>query len=119
MRPLATLRGRRIFAFCGIARPERFFELLEAAGSGPAARAVFPDHFDYPERALDRLAGSARAADCPVLLTTEKDAVKIRGRSGSIAGFETFVLRIGLELPAGFRESVRAAIESFPRGGRT
>ncbi|MGD0782138.1 MAG: tetraacyldisaccharide 4'-kinase, partial [Candidatus Aminicenantales bacterium] len=74
--PLAALRGRRIFAFCGIARPERFFELLEAAGSAPAARAVFPDHFDYPDRSLDRLADSARAADCPVLLTTEKDAVK-------------------------------------------
>jgi tetraacyldisaccharide 4'-kinase len=115
---LAALRGRRIFAFCGIARPERFFELLEAAGSAPAARAVFPDHFDYPDRSLDRLADSARAADCPVLLTTEKDAVKIRGRRRSITGFETFVLRIGLELPAGFHERVRAAVESLPLGGR-
>jgi tetraacyldisaccharide 4'-kinase len=116
--PLSALRGRRIFAFCGIARPERFFELLESAGAAPAARAVYPDHFDYPGRALERLSASARAADCHVLLTTEKDAVKIRDRRRAIAGFEAFVLRIGLELPADFHKRVRDAVEDDPRGGR-
>ena len=116
--PLSSLRGRRIYAFCGIARPERFFELLAAAGSAPAARSAFPDHFDYPDPALVRLAAAARAADCPVLLTTEKDAVKIRDRRGWMAGFEVHVLRIGLVLPAGFHERVRSAVENFPRGGR-
>jgi tetraacyldisaccharide 4'-kinase len=117
-RPLSSLRGRRVFAFCGIARPERFFALIEAAGAGPDGRAVFPDHFDYPDRALTRLAADARAADCDVLLTTEKDAVKIRERRTPFAGFEVYVLRIGLTLPAGFHERVRAALEADPNGGR-
>jgi len=118
VRPLSALRGRRIYAYCGIARPERFFELLEAAGTAPAARAVFPDHFDYPDAALVRLADAAREADCPVLLTTEKDAVKIRDRREAIVGFESFVLRIELDLPAGFHERIREAVVNSSPGGR-
>lgn len=118
VRPLSALRGRRIYAFCGIARPERFFELLQAAGTAPSARAIFPDHFDYPDTALVRLAAAAREADCPVLLTTEKDAVKIRDRREAIAGLESFVLRIDLELPSGFHERVRDAVMNSSRGGR-
>jgi tetraacyldisaccharide 4'-kinase len=117
-RPLSGLRGRRVFAFCGIARPERFFALIESAGVPPAGRSVFPDHFDYPDRALARLAAEARAAGCAVLLTTEKDAVKIRERRALLSGFEACVLRIGLTLPAGFHERVRTAVEAAPGGGR-
>jgi tetraacyldisaccharide 4'-kinase len=116
--PLSVLKGRRVFAFCAIARPERFFALLESAGSKPAGKTVFPDHFDYPEKALARLAADARAADCAVLMTTEKDAVKIRDRGALLTGFETYILRIGLDLPAGFYALVRAAVETVPRGAR-
>jgi tetraacyldisaccharide 4'-kinase len=116
--PLSALKGRRLFAFCGIARPERFFALLESAGVKPAGRSVFPDHFDYPDQALARLAAEARAAGCDVLLTTEKDAVKIRERRALLSGLEACVLRIGLTLPAGFHERVRTAVQAGPGGGR-
>ena len=116
--PLSALKGRRVFAFCGIARPERFFALLVSAGVGPAGKADYQDHFDYPDKALARLAADARAADCAILLTTEKDAVKIWDRRALLAGFETYVLRIGLELPAGFYALVRAVVETGPQGAR-
>jgi tetraacyldisaccharide 4'-kinase len=115
-RPLGILKDRAFFAFCGIARPERFFEMLETSGVRPAGRAVFPDHFDYPGRALARLAADARAAGCAVLLTTEKDAVKIRDRRGPLAGLEILVLRIGLDLPAEFYAHIRVALGPGPRG---
>lgn len=103
-----------ILAFCGIARPERFFALLESAGLRPAVRLRFPDHHDYPERSLARIAAAARAASCRGLVTTEKDAVKLRERVAASTGLPAYFLKLGLELPDAFFEAVRSRL---PRAG--
>jgi tetraacyldisaccharide 4'-kinase len=115
-RPLSSLIGRRVFAFSGIARPERFFNQLAGSGVFPAARRAFPDHYNYPGSALEEIAATALAAGCDALLTTEKDAVKLRGRLEPGQGAEAFVLLIGLELPVEFFEAVRAAVEPSEQG---
>jgi tetraacyldisaccharide 4'-kinase len=103
-----TLRGRRISAFCGIARPERFFAALEGLGLAPEVRTSFPDHFAYPDIALTRIATAVRGTEA--IVVTEKDAVKLRGRSAALGGAPVFALRIGLALPdAFFALVVRAA----------
>ncbi len=67
--PLDTLRGRRLLAAAGIARPQRFFEMLRAAGLEIDERPL-PDHHDFAE--LPWPAGT------PEVVLTEKDAVKLR-----------------------------------------
>lgn len=67
-----ALRGRRVFAFAGLADNKQFFESL--AGLDVIGTKSFPDHHDYTAAdvaALKREAGDA------TLVTTEKDAVKI------------------------------------------
>ncbi|MFZ1085242.1 MAG: tetraacyldisaccharide 4'-kinase [Terracidiphilus sp.] len=66
-----------VAAFCGIARPEQFFEGLESAGMEIAARFAFPDHFTYTRPALDELLANAQAAGAHSLITTEKDLVRL------------------------------------------
>lgn len=66
---LASLRGRRLVAAAGLARPERFFEMLRAFGLDVDARPL-PDHFDFAT-----LPWSPDTAD---VIVTEKDAVKLR-----------------------------------------
>jgi tetraacyldisaccharide 4'-kinase len=61
----------RLVALAGIARPDRFFDMLRAQGLEFDAIPL-PDHYDYR---LNPLAG--RNFDCALL--TEKDAVKFRG----------------------------------------
>ena len=63
----------RLIALAGIARPERFFEMLRGHGLEFEAMAL-PDHYDYR---LNPLAG--RNFDCALL--TEKDAVKCRANA--------------------------------------
>lgn len=65
---LDALRGRRVLAAAGIARPQRFFEMLRACGIEFDALAL-PDHFDYA--ALPWPAGTQE------VIVTEKDAVKL------------------------------------------
>lgn len=60
-------------ALCGIARPERFFDLLAQQGVEPCKRMIFPDHYryrDYDIAALRKLYSQG-------LITTEKDAVRL------------------------------------------
>jgi tetraacyldisaccharide 4'-kinase len=71
-----ALRGRRVVAFAGIGRPQKFFAALEAHGIAVVERVPFADHhrFDTDDIArLDRLAAGADA----ILVTTAKDAVRL------------------------------------------
>jgi tetraacyldisaccharide 4'-kinase len=66
-----------VLAFCGIARPEQFFAGLEASGARLAKRFVFPDHHRYTARDVERLGAEARLSNVLVMLTTEKDKVRL------------------------------------------
>ena len=65
-------------AFCGIARPERFFDLVSASGITPCRRIIFPDHHRYTEHDFSSL----RELYSNGLITTEKDAVRLRELRG-------------------------------------
>lgn len=72
----AALRGVRVVAFAGIARPEKFFASLEEAGAEVVVHASFPDHHPFTRRELARLRDRA-ARDGAVLVSTAKDAVRL------------------------------------------
>jgi tetraacyldisaccharide 4'-kinase len=84
------------FAFCGIARPEQFFAGLEAAGLHLSGRRAFGDHYRYTARDLDRLAAEARSSGAAILLTTEKDEVRLAGLHSSLP-IATVSLRTEIE----------------------
>jgi tetraacyldisaccharide 4'-kinase len=65
------------FAFAGIARPDRFFSDLEAFGWHLTGRKSFPDHHHYSARDVERIRQQARESGASVILTTEKDAVRL------------------------------------------
>ena len=68
---LAAFAGRTVHAVAGIGHPERFFQMLERAGL-TVLRHPLPDHAKLGVEDLPR------DPALPVL-TTEKDAVKLRG----------------------------------------
>lgn len=72
------LADRDVLAFCGIGRPAKFVETLGAAGVRNAVLRPFPDHHAYTDADAERLLAEARATGLP-LVTTEKDAVKLKG----------------------------------------
>ncbi|AOF86961.1 tetraacyldisaccharide 4'-kinase [Hydrogenophaga sp. RAC07] len=68
---LDQLRGQRVTAVAGTARPGVFFDMLRARGIEPAAEVGLPDHATLPDYA-------ALMQDSSItLLCTEKDAVKL------------------------------------------
>ena len=71
---VAQLRERRVVAFAGIARPEKFFGMLRAEGVELADAVPFPDHHPYSGADITRLMASANGG---ILVTTPKDAVRL------------------------------------------
>jgi len=69
----------RPVAFCGIARPQRFFEQLQRSGVRAACEISLRDHQEYDEHTLRRLQRAAREHRADGFITTEKDAVKSVG----------------------------------------
>ncbi len=87
-------------AFCGIARPDQFFQGLESAGVKLAARTVFADHHKYTAADLARIESEARDAGATALLTTEKDRIRIGSLAESLPAsllLQIVQLRIEIE----------------------
>jgi tetraacyldisaccharide 4'-kinase len=75
----------KVVALAGIARPERFFRDLESAGWNVVERITFRDHHRFTPADIDRVSAAARGAGA-VVLTTEKDAIRLEGlRLGGLA----------------------------------
>ena len=68
--------GRKVVAFAGIGRPEKFFATLELCGATLIETHAFPDHHPYAEAELLPLVRAAEAAGA-LLATTSKDAVRL------------------------------------------
>ncbi len=70
------LRGRRVFAFAGIGRPEKFRATLLEIGADIQAFQSFPDHHPYSADELSLLLDQAKAADA-LAVTTAKDLTRL------------------------------------------
>ena len=70
------LRDRRVVAFAGIGRPQKFFCSLAEAGAVLLARHAFPDHHRYRRREVEALLAEAAASDA-FCVTTAKDRVRL------------------------------------------
>ncbi len=90
-------RGRRVYAFAGLGRPEKFFDQLRGAGIALVEARGFPDH--HPYTADDARALLARADELAALpVTTEKDAVRIaRAAAGPLAELASRSMAVAAE----------------------
>jgi tetraacyldisaccharide 4'-kinase len=102
---LAGLRGRPLVAAAGLARPQRFFEMLRAHGLTFTALAL-PDHHDYAELPWPD--------DTPDAIVTEKDAIKLD--PARVGATRVWVAPLDFALDASFEDALIALLP--PPGSR-
>ncbi|HEX7177899.1 MAG TPA: tetraacyldisaccharide 4'-kinase [Pyrinomonadaceae bacterium] len=86
---------RSVGAFCAVGNPQSFFEHLRRDGHEPVLARAFTDHHAYTQSDLDSLTRAATEAGAHSLLTTAKDAVKLRRLSTKLP---IYVVEIALEI---------------------
>jgi len=101
----------RLLAFCGIARPGRFFAQLQTAGARIVFSLIFPDHHPYPDSSLKKIIQSLQKTGAGAAVTTEKDAAKLLDRRDLFSGLPVYWLKMGVRLEPGFY----ARLERFLR----
>lgn len=77
--PLSRVVARPAVAFAGIADPQSFFSLLEALGIDLRMAFAFPDHHRPTARDTAALFDAVRTCSADLLITTQKDAVRLPG----------------------------------------
>jgi tetraacyldisaccharide 4'-kinase len=66
-----------IAAFCGVGNPRAFFRQLRDTGYKVIHTQEFPDHHNYAQSDVQKLAEAASSRGASALVTTAKDAVKL------------------------------------------
>lgn len=106
----AALRGRRVFAFAGIGRPENFRATLEEIGVDLQGFRAFPDHHAYSAGDAATLLGEAAATDA-LAVTTVKDRVRLPATARAEVTVVEVEAVFGDE--AGLRALISGAIASW------
>ncbi len=75
--PSAHLNGRACYLIAGIASPESFIKMIEGIGGQVVGESFFPDHHFYTTEEVGNIMREAAARDA-IVVTTEKDIVKLR-----------------------------------------
>jgi tetraacyldisaccharide 4'-kinase len=65
-------------AFCGLGNPGNFFRQLHDENYKLVAERAFPDHYFYKQSDVETLLEKANQSGARILLTTAKDAVKLK-----------------------------------------
>jgi len=113
-RPLADLRGRRVAAFCGIAMPESFENLLRELGAQICHNKRFLDHHRFTNEEMERFLTRAGDAQAEFIVTTEKDAVRLPPELP--AHLPIYFLRLEIEILSGDHDFDSAVSRiCFPR----
>ena len=97
-----------VAAFCAVGNPQSFFEQLRRAGYELVVEKTFRDHHVYTQRDIDDLTDAATRTGAKTLITTAKDAVKLRSLSFPLP-YSVFEIEIVIEDEELFRNLVLKA----------
>ncbi|HKB13375.1 MAG TPA: tetraacyldisaccharide 4'-kinase [Vicinamibacterales bacterium] len=102
----------RVFVVAAIARPDRFVADVEAAGWEISGVLSFRDHHRFDARDVARIGAEARAKGSAVVLTTEKDAVRLVACNLGDLPIASVPLVVGVEPADRFREWLLARVRN-------
>ena len=97
--PLEELKSKKIATICGIAAPESFEKFLFDYGANIVYSRNFADHHNYTQQEVLDFIVEAKKSKAKIILTTEKDAVRLPQLSRRDIQF--FFLRIEIDIISG------------------
>jgi tetraacyldisaccharide 4'-kinase len=107
------LAREKVFALCGIARPDSFRQTLAQCKITPEAFLALPDHHRYKEADLARIRREVNKSGARTILTTEKDLVKL-GQAD--LGVPVVGVRLDVEMDKPLREKLGTALTVASQG---
>ena len=76
--PISKLSGKKVCAFCGIAKPDSFKKSLLIARAQILSWDTFPDHHNYSLDELEKIKKKFHNCGADIIITTEKDGMRLQ-----------------------------------------
>jgi tetraacyldisaccharide 4'-kinase len=94
--PPSELVGKKVVAFSGLAANEHFLDTVKSLGVEVTCFVRFDDHHVYKRKDVERLISLKLRAGADILLTTEKDGVKLESLYDD--NFRPWILQVRLQI---------------------
>lgn len=111
-----AIDGKRVLAFAGIADPKKFYRTVENLGAEISVKRSFGDHQHLTDDEIEDILSTAVKNDLTIV-TTAKDAVRLRGHSGraqELAGKITVIdVEMAFDSPTTPRLIIEGALANF------
>ncbi len=101
--PIGNLSHKKVFAFAGIGNPHSFKKMIQELQAQVVGFQAYLDHWRYSAADIQRLIRKFREVQADVLLTTEKDAVRLSHTSfkETFRDVPIYVLSVNLKMTHG------------------
>jgi tetraacyldisaccharide 4'-kinase len=109
--PPEWLQNKRILAFSGIGNPKSFEKTLTNLGAVIVETRHFQDHHPYDRNDVESLTNWANQHYVDAVVTTQKDAVKLR--IDSFADKPLYALKIEFAVPETFAPLIRSVMTGY------
>lgn len=102
--PEDWLKGKKVYAFCGLGNPGSFWETLASVGAVVSGKRAFRDHYAYGGGVdMKTVEAAAAQAGAEWIVTTEKDIIKLPEHD--VSG-KLVVVDAGFSADSGFYDEV-------------
>ena len=101
-----VLKDQKVYAFCGLARNSGFRRTLEGFGCQIIGFAEFADHHWYSQREIKTIFNTAQAAQADMVVTTDKDYVRMSRWDKGPVDLVVMGLEVRFEPDASFRDFI-------------
>lgn len=98
-----------VSAFCAVGNPGSFITQLRHENLQLAHTQIFPDHYSYKQADIAELSRKAKADGAASLITTAKDAVKLRNLEFDLPCY-VLEIEISIDNAEALRQLIRKAI---------
>jgi tetraacyldisaccharide 4'-kinase len=92
--PISGLKGKKVCAFCGIAKPDSFKKSLLAAQAQILSWDTFPDHHNYNRAELEIIKNNFYNYKADLIITTQKDGMRLQ----NFADFLNLIYMMRIEM---------------------
>ena len=92
--PISDLKGKKICAFCGIAKPDSFKKSLLAAQAHILSFDAFPDHHNYNRAEIEIIKNKFNNYKADIMITTQKDGMRLQ----NFADFLNLIYMMRIEM---------------------
>lgn len=73
---IEQLRGKKVFAFCGLGNPNAFLKTVKDIGANLVGYRIYDDHYHYTDDDVIDIYKEAESLNAEIILSTQKDWYK-------------------------------------------